>query len=94
MQTASARQGMFSLMVSTFKTEGPRGLYVGLSASLLRQMTYSVTRFGAYDKLKEMTIQNNGDGKPLGRFRWHCALQQRVQQADWQVIPQTFCWSE
>ena len=66
MQTASARQSMFSLMVKTFRTEGPKGLYVGLTASLLRQMTYSVTRFGAYDKLKEMTMRNNADGKPLG----------------------------
>ncbi|CDS82096.1 probable DIC1-Mitochondrial dicarboxylate carrier protein [Sporisorium scitamineum] len=66
MQTASARQNMFSLMVKTFREEGPRGLYVGLTASLLRQMTYSVTRFGAYDKLKEMTQRQNADGKALG----------------------------
>lgn len=65
MQTASARQGMLSLLLSTFRREGVRGLYVGLTASLLRQMTYSVTRFGAYDKLKELTLQNNG-GRPLG----------------------------
>ncbi|KAF6767120.1 Mitochondrial substrate/solute carrier [Kalmanozyma brasiliensis GHG001] len=65
MQTASSRQGMFSLLLSTFRTEGPRGLYVGLSASLLRQMTYSVTRFGAYDWLKARTLDSNG-GKPLG----------------------------
>ncbi|SNX83222.1 probable DIC1 - Mitochondrial dicarboxylate carrier protein [Melanopsichium pennsylvanicum] len=66
MQTASARQNMFSLMVTTFRQQGPRGLYVGLSASLLRQMTYSVTRFGAYDKLKEISIKNNADGNQLG----------------------------
>lgn len=52
-------------MLKTFREEGPRGLYVGLTASLLRQMTYSVTRFGAYDKLKEMTQKQNG-GKALG----------------------------
>lgn len=64
MQTASSRQNMFSLMLTTFKREGPRGLYVGLSASLLRQMTYSVTRFGAYDKLKELA--SKGEGGKLG----------------------------
>ena len=66
MQTASARQNMFSLMLKTLREEGPRGLYVGLTASLLRQMTYSVTRFGAYDQLKEMTQAQNADGRPLG----------------------------
>ena len=30
-----------------------RGAYAGLSASILRQMTYSLTRFGVYDALKE-----------------------------------------
>ncbi|KAJ1593288.1 hypothetical protein NDA11_006866 [Ustilago hordei] len=66
MQTASARKNMLSLMLKTLKQEGPRGLYVGLSASLLRQMTYSVTRFGAYDQLKEIMQKKNGDGKALG----------------------------
>ncbi|SJX61751.1 probable DIC1-Mitochondrial dicarboxylate carrier protein [Sporisorium reilianum f. sp. reilianum] len=69
MQTASARQNMFTLMVKTFREEGPRGLYVGLTASLLRQMTYSVTRFGAYDKLKEMAQKHNGDGQPVGAMQ-------------------------
>lgn len=65
MQTASSRQGMFSLMLKTFREQGPRGLYVGLTASLLRQMTYSVTRFGVYDKLKERTLKQN-EGRALG----------------------------
>ncbi|PWZ00595.1 putative DIC1-mitochondrial dicarboxylate carrier protein [Testicularia cyperi] len=65
MQTASARQNMFSTLLTTVRKDGVRGLYVGMSASLLRQMTYSVTRFGAYDQLKEYTQKNNG-GKSLG----------------------------
>lgn len=44
MQTATDKQGMLSLLVRTARNEGLRGWYVGLSASLLRQMTYSVTR--------------------------------------------------
>lgn len=43
-------------MVGTFgfvvRNEGLRGLYSGLSASLLRQMTYSTVRFGVYEELK------------------------------------------
>jgi hypothetical protein len=37
-------------------------LYKGLSASLLRQATYSTVRFGVYEELKEAYAQ---PGKPL-----------------------------
>ena len=33
-------------------TLGPRGLYDGLTGTLLRQMTYSMARFAAYDWAK------------------------------------------
>ncbi|KAB8069813.1 mitochondrial carrier domain-containing protein [Aspergillus leporis] len=43
-------------MLGTFghvtKTDGILGLYSGLSAALLRQMTYSTARFGIYEELK------------------------------------------
>lgn len=43
-------------MLQMFKhvatSDGPLGLYKGLSASLLRQLTYSTTRFGVYEELK------------------------------------------
>lgn len=43
-------------MMGTFgfiaKEQGIRGLYAGLSASLLRQATYSTVRFGVYEDLK------------------------------------------
>jgi dicarboxylate transporter 10 len=35
-----------------FRNDGFLGLYSGLSASLLRQLTYSTTRFGVYEELK------------------------------------------
>ena len=35
-----------------FKTDGPRALYSGISASLLRQLTYSTVRFGVYEEAK------------------------------------------
>ena len=45
-------KSMSRTFVHILKTDGPRGLYSGLSASLLRQMTYSTIRFGVYEELK------------------------------------------
>ena len=42
-----------------------RGAYAGLSASILRQMTYSVTRFGVYDELKKRLQARHPAGAPL-----------------------------
>ncbi|KXH61388.1 hypothetical protein CSAL01_05221 [Colletotrichum salicis] len=54
-------------MVGTFthiiRNHGITGLYNGLSASLLRQMTYSTVRFGAYEEMKIRATRAN-DGKP------------------------------
>lgn len=36
-----------------FRHEGARGFYQGLSASLVRQVTYSTIRFGLYEELKQ-----------------------------------------
>ncbi|KAG9731133.1 hypothetical protein KCU73_g11676, partial [Aureobasidium melanogenum] len=37
-----------------YKSEGVAGLYRGISASILRQLTYSTARFATYEKLKYM----------------------------------------
>ncbi|GJE87863.1 mitochondrial carrier [Phanerochaete sordida] len=55
------RPGMFSVIRATVSQSGFRSLYTGLSASILRQMTYSLTRLGAYEKIKETLSR---DGKP------------------------------
>lgn len=52
LQTASARQGLLGTLAGAARSDGISGIYTGLTASLLRQMTYSVTRFGVYDYLK------------------------------------------
>ncbi|MCJ1456634.1 Mitochondrial dicarboxylate transporter [Mycoblastus sanguinarius] len=52
-RTADGPKGMLGTFVHIFKTSGVLGLYPGLSASLLRQATYSTTRFGIYSELKE-----------------------------------------
>ncbi|KAG0162460.1 Mitochondrial dicarboxylate transporter [Apophysomyces sp. BC1034] len=49
----AGNSGMFSTMLKIAKTEGPLQLYAGLSASILRQATYSTVRFGGYEKLKQ-----------------------------------------
>ncbi|KAJ5093698.1 Mitochondrial dicarboxylate carrier [Penicillium angulare] len=50
-------------MVGTFghimKHNGVTGLYSGLSAALLRQITYSTTRFGIYEELKSRITKNS-----------------------------------
>ncbi|KAK6002097.1 hypothetical protein QM012_001735 [Aureobasidium pullulans] len=54
-------------MAQTFKhiyhSEGVAGLYRGISASILRQLTYSTARFATYEKLKYMA-ENDGVKAP------------------------------
>lgn len=45
--------GLVQMGVKVFKSDGLFGLYNGLTASLLRQMTYSLTRFGIYETVKK-----------------------------------------
>ncbi|TDZ37902.1 Mitochondrial dicarboxylate carrier [Colletotrichum spinosum] len=52
---------MIGTISHIIRTDGPTGLYNGLSASLLRQMTYSTVRFGVYEEIKvRLTRDNNG----------------------------------
>ncbi|MCJ1309044.1 Mitochondrial dicarboxylate transporter [Agyrium rufum] len=48
-------KGMLGTFTHILRSDGILGLYKGLSASLLRQLTYSTTRFGAYEELKQAT---------------------------------------
>ena len=41
-----------SILRTTITETGFRSLYTGLSASIMRQMTYSLVRLGAYEKMK------------------------------------------
>ncbi|KAF4537290.1 Mitochondrial dicarboxylate transporter [Lasiodiplodia hormozganensis] len=53
------------MFVHVAKTDGVTGLYRGLSASLLRQITYSTTRFGIYEQLKtSMTTPTSTPSMP------------------------------
>jgi solute carrier family 25 (mitochondrial dicarboxylate transporter), member 10 len=44
---------LVQLAVKIAKTQGVRALYNGISASLLRQLTYSTTRFAIYEVGKQ-----------------------------------------
>lgn len=47
------KMGLIQMGIKVFKSDGIFGLYNGLTASLLRQMTYSMTRFGIYETVKK-----------------------------------------
>jgi len=53
-----------SLAVGIVKTEGPRGLYKGLSASLFRQSTYGTARIGFHRSFSDFLVKRN-EGKPI-----------------------------
>lgn len=59
LQTASKRgQSLGSMVFQIVKNEGFLKIYSGLTASLLRQATYSTARFGVYEYLKESYIEH------------------------------------
>lgn len=55
-------RSMSGTFVHIVRNEGIRGLYSGLSASLLRQLTYSTTRFGLYEAMKAQ-LEEYAQGK-------------------------------
>ncbi|CAG8539880.1 17858_t:CDS:2 [Gigaspora rosea] len=57
--TTGVNRGTLRTAIDIIKYEKFPGIYNGLSASILRQITYSTMRFGVYDKLK-MMLSNNG----------------------------------
>jgi len=51
-ETGNTKPTYGSTISKIVSQEGVRGMFRGLSASLLRQATYSTTRFAVYDGLK------------------------------------------
>ncbi|KAK9474244.1 mitochondrial carrier domain-containing protein [Dipodascopsis tothii] len=65
MQTAEVRgRTMIQTFAHIIRNEGFFAIYSGLSASILRQVTYSTTRFGAYEKMKGWATGGHPDVKP------------------------------
>lgn len=50
--TIAANPTMFRTLAYTISSTGFRSLYAGLSASLMRQMSYSLVRIGSYESIK------------------------------------------
>ncbi|RSL96978.1 hypothetical protein CDV31_013225 [Fusarium ambrosium] len=61
MRTGNAPKNMVGTFVHILRHDGPLGLYSGISASLLRQMTYSTVRFGVYEELKTRMSSSGRD---------------------------------
>ncbi|CAB3230069.1 unnamed protein product [Arctia plantaginis] len=65
MQTQRGKNvSMMALVSNVIKQQGIMGLYNGISASLMRQLTYSTARFGIYEMAKQQFAPK--DGKPMG----------------------------
>lgn len=52
--------GFFGMSVNIVKTNGFFALYNGISAAVLRQATYSTTRFACYEFLKDLLQKKSG----------------------------------
>lgn len=65
----SGDKGMLNSIKKTVAANGVRGLYDGLTGTLLRQMTYSMMRFAVYDEAKKFV--HPGPGPPPA---WKMAL--------------------
>ena len=57
----SKRPSTVSVISNSISQSGFKSLYTGLSASLMRQMSYSMVRLGVYEKMKS---QLSKDGPP------------------------------
>jgi len=60
-----AKMNMSQMAVHVVKKQGVRGLYNGLTASLTRQMTYSLARFGLYETLSSTLNERRQGSGPL-----------------------------
>lgn len=65
------RPSTYVVIRNSTTQSGLRSLYAGLSASLLRQMSYSLVRLGAYEKMKER-LSKKGKSSPTRIFLAAC----------------------
>lgn len=62
------KMSTWRVVSTTLRNEGVRGLYIGISASILRQMTYSLMRFAAYEELKTFIAHRNDPTQPISMW--------------------------
>ncbi|CAG9133378.1 unnamed protein product [Plutella xylostella] len=66
MQTQKGKNiSIFQLTKIVVSNQGIMGLYNGISASLLRQLTYSTARFGIYEVAKQRLAPKDGSNIPF-----------------------------
>ncbi|KAH8273163.1 hypothetical protein KR018_007221 [Drosophila ironensis] len=63
LQTQQGKLSVLQLIPKIVREQGVMAFYSGLSASMLRQMTYSTTRFGAYETGKDFIDTSSFSGK-------------------------------
>ncbi|KAN0061296.1 hypothetical protein ACQY0O_006142 [Thecaphora frezii] len=68
LQTATVKQGMFRTILLSVRSEGITSLWHGLTATLLRQFTYSVTRFAVYEDMKSRITRSSGRAPTTGQL--------------------------
>lgn len=60
-----ATEGLLGMGAKVVRSEGFLGLYNGVSASILRQMTYSSVRFGVYEVVTSKLLEGRDDPLPF-----------------------------
>lgn len=65
LQTQQGKISMLQLTGKVIREQGVFALYNGLSASLMRQLTYSTTRFGIYEVGKQAMGDASGFGQTV-----------------------------
>lgn len=58
---------MLKILRNSISNSGLRSVYTGLSASLMRQMTYSLVRLGSYEEMKRL-MSENGQSPSAGKL--------------------------
>ncbi|KAL0581377.1 hypothetical protein V5O48_000641 [Marasmius crinis-equi] len=61
---AGTKHSTFSVIRSSISEFGFRSLYTGLTASLMRQMSYSLVRLGSYEEIKSRISQHHKPTTP------------------------------
>uniref|UniRef100_T1J1X7 Mitochondrial dicarboxylate carrier n=1 Tax=Strigamia maritima TaxID=126957 RepID=T1J1X7_STRMM len=56
-QSEGKPKGLIQMTMHIIKKDGVLAMYSGLSAALLRQMTYTMTRFGVYEILRGQLVE-------------------------------------
>ncbi|KAF8823620.1 hypothetical protein HHX47_DHR9000144 [Lentinula edodes] len=64
---ASGDKRMLASLQKTLSTAGPRGLFDGISGTWMRQMSYSMCRFWAYEESKKM-LDATAPGAPAWKL--------------------------